>query len=99
MLALFLADEIKAARTPGGTVTIELAERESPLMVSLHVRTRAEADALVKAAAAARDLLPEPAPPLPAYAEAPGIEHCGPGECICGAHVSATGEVIPAVAS
>jgi hypothetical protein len=37
----------------------------------------------------------EPAP-LPAYAEPPGIAHCGPGACTCGARVDAAGNVTPA---
>jgi hypothetical protein len=66
-------------------------------------------DTIVKAALAARDLLPEPEPPAPhwregaPYEEPPGIvtaeihePECGPGTCTCGATVSADGTVTPA---
>lgn len=33
---------------------------------------------------------------LPAYREPPGVVHCGPGQCTCGATVAADGTVTPA---
>jgi hypothetical protein len=83
----------------------------------LYFDSRAECDALVKAALAARDLLPGPeaGPPCGTPlahrtggctcteqaggpAPLPHVHLPVPGECTCGAHVTADGTVVPAVA-
>jgi hypothetical protein len=96
----------RAARLDTGTVNLAVTD-DGGNVVNLFVRTTEQASALIRAALAARDLLPEP----PAshgenhvdnagHATLACSPRCEPGTCItCGAHVSSDGTVAMAAAS